>query len=151
MADSRRQDIIEKVIAAMQTINGAGSFVTSIGTNVADWRLNWQEEDLPALSVCDTDESFEPLNDEISMQSTLSVQIRGFLKATDSTLRAIEGRKVIADILTAVKANQKWTNLAQYTQLKQAGFVLADDAFSIAAVAVNIEIIYFAERFSPYG
>lgn len=151
MADSIRQKIVSQIVSKLSNITTANGYQTNIGANVADWQINWQENELPAVSVCDLVEEFEPLDDEVRMQCTLPVQVRVFI---GSNTRASEGRKIIADVLDVVRANQKWndgtSDLAQWTELKRDGFILDQDAFSMAGIGIDIDIIYYADRFNAY-
>jgi hypothetical protein len=51
MADSIEQKIVSAIVARMQTILTTNGYQTNIGQKVRDWETNWQEEDLPAISV----------------------------------------------------------------------------------------------------
>lgn len=156
MADSKRQDIVELIVTALGAINGTGAYVTSIGTTVTDWGLNFQEDELPAVSVCDISETVvddgqgDGYGDVYDLMK-LTVQIRVQFK---TATRPAECRKAIADILTALRAKQRWnngtTNLALQTDYKSAEFLMDEEKFSIAAAAVNIEIFYKTEIFNGY-
>ena len=152
MADSKRQKIVDAVVAALEEISVANGFETELGANVNDWEINFQDDELPAVSVCDLTEDVQAdMNDEHVDIYRLPVAIRVSIAADT---RAAECRKMIADVLKAVGANENWTvsgeKLALRTDLKEAGFVLDQEAFRIAAVQVQIEIYYHTERWNYY-
>lgn len=157
MADSIRQQLVDLVVAAVENIDGTGSYQTSIGTTVTDWGLNFQEDELPAVSVCDTSESVvdDGKGDgygELFDLMRLDVQIRVQFKTAE---RPAECRKAIADILTALRGNEQWSNgssnLALATDYKSAQFILDEERFSIAAAAVDIQIFYRTQKFNAFS
>ena len=50
MADSKRQKIVDAIVARMQTILVTNGFATDIGTRVEDSQTNWDQDQLPAIS-----------------------------------------------------------------------------------------------------
>jgi hypothetical protein len=153
MPDTKRQKIVSKILAAVQGISIANDFETDIGENVDDWRTDWQEDELPGTSVCDqTAEAIENLADEHLDFFSLPVQIRTTLK-TDT--RASDARKIEADLLKSLEQFKDGifegnAKLAIQVQVKRSGFVLAEDAFSVVAIAVEIEVIFHTKRFDAY-
>lgn len=157
MADSIRQQLVDLVIAAVEDIDGTGSFQTSIGTTVTDWGLNFQEDELPAVSVCDTSETV--IDDgqgegygELFDLMRLDVQIRIQFRASD---RPGDCRLAIADVLTALRGNERWNNgttdLALATDFKSAQFILDEEKFLIAAAAVDVQIFYRTQKFNAFS
>lgn len=145
---TKRQDIVGLVIDAIETIDGTGDFETTIGDNVTDWGLNFQEDELPAVSVCDLAEEIVDDGEgegygELFSVLRLDVRIR---VSVGSDTRPAECRKIIGDIMTALRSNQYWndgsSNLALQTDFRAARFLLDEEKFLIAGVEVDIAIIY---------
>lgn len=144
---SKRQQVIDAVIARMQLIKVANGYQTDLGENVGDFKTHYDEDDLPGLSVCDTISLHELANGAPTATSqidTMSVQLRAFV--SDDT-PAAELRLMIADIWKAIKVDPRWGNLAMQTIPKRSGIVLADEAFQIGGAAVEIEIHIFNTNF----
>lgn len=154
MADSKLQLIHTVISDAVKQILTANGYETDLGAKVDDWRTDWQEDEMPATSICDlTAETVENQTDEYLDWFTLPVQIRTFLS---SATRAAEARKMLADILKALEpfkdgfGGAGHTVLAKSVQLKRSGFALAEDGFRIAGIAVEIEILYYTKKFNAY-
>lgn len=153
MADSKRQKIVTVIKEAIEQISTANDYQTDIGANVEDWRTDWDDDELPGTSICDLSET--PLENQANEHMewySLPVQIRTFLS---SDTRAADARKMMADIVKVlgtfkdgVRVDNK--QLFKMIELKRKGFVLAEDGFKIAAVAVEIEILYYTQRFNDY-
>ena len=156
MAFTKRQKIVTVITESLEQILTANDFETDLGSLVADWRTDWQEDDLtdsPGTSVCDlTAERIDELSNEAIDYFVLPVQIRTSFSATT---RPTEARKFLGDILAALAPlkdgfrNEEMI-LAENIDLKREGFVLAEDGFNVAAVAVEIEILFFTSRFNAY-
>lgn len=161
---TKRQRIVSKFLEAAQAISIDNEFETNIGENVLDWQTDFQEDELPGTSVCDlTAEKIEDLSNEYLDFFNLPVQIRTTLK---SGTRAEDARKIEGDILKALKKlafeNDNGTErlsgeiydgtekLAGDVNVKRSGFVLAEDAFAIVAIAVEIELTFYTKRFNAY-
>ena len=151
--ETKRQRIVTKILEAVQGISTASGYETDIGANCDDWRTNWQEDELPGTSVCDqTAEYIENLSEDHIDYFRLPVQIR---TSISSGTRAAEARKIEADILKALRplaggiadADGK---IASDIQVRRSGFVLAEDAFTVVAVAVEVEVTFYTERFNAY-
>lgn len=144
MADAKRQQIIDAIVTRLSGIDGTGDYDTTIGSNVTDWGVNYQETDLPAVSVCDLNEEVQTdTNDEFMDVYRLPVSIRVSVSAST---RASDLRKMFKDILTAIGADEKWNGLAQFTQVRNIGMTLDQDAFRIAGGQVEIDVYYETQR-----
>lgn len=145
--DPKRQQIITKIVERMQTITVANGYETGAGANVGDWETNWDDEQLPAISVCDLIEEIELVGNQPTAErqtNRLPVQLRLFAKS------AAELRKGIADVFKAIKTDTRWSGLAMQTMPKRAGMVLAEDSFELGGAAVEIEIGYMTDAFDSY-
>jgi hypothetical protein len=154
MADSKAQKIVSVIIDAVKTILIADGFETNIGAEpVEDWKIDFDENELPATAVCDLTETAD---EEIKLEGhdclNLPIQIRTYLS---SDTRAADARKIKADILKALNPlkdgfRTETETLADKVRLKRAGFELAEDGFRIVGIIVEIEIFYITQRFNAY-
>jgi len=151
MPESKRQKIINLVVARMQTILTDNDFETDLGETVEDWRVNWDDSELPALSVCDTtaEETLPGDQPTASRQiNQLTVLLKIFCK---SDTRASDLRTMIADVKNAVKTDVFWNdgtnNLAIWTKPGRSGITVSNESFEIAGAEVEIEIGYFTNIF----
>lgn len=145
--DSKRQQIIDKVLDRMRLISKAGGYETDFGLTAQDWVTDYDKKDFPAMSVCDLIEE----NDLIGKQpdaprqtNKLPIQIRLFAET------ARELRKGIADVNKAIKIDSRWDKLAMHTLPRESGIIVSEDTFEIAGAAVNIEIVYLTDAFDSY-
>lgn len=157
MADSTEQKIIARALVVLAAINGTGGYLTSLGTTVvnsvtgatgpslADSRPNWEEDEMPAISVFQLTVDIEDRDDEAQkVLRRMPLVIRGFLKrGTD----AQTARKLIADIMRALRvAGDKWvvsgSPLAQYTTEGPHVIEYAEGTYEITAVEQQIEVHY---------
>lgn len=154
MPDSKRQKIVDRVIAALQQIKTVNGYETNLGNRVEDFEMNFDNKDLPAISVFDLDAPVEPVNGQTSAAQethTLNVKARAFLK---SGTPAKEARKALAEMVKAVGTNQRWNdgteNLALSTKLTKQSLVVPEESFELAAAEIDLEIRYLTERFNSY-
>lgn len=149
---SKRQRIFDLVIERMEAISTANGYETDLGTSVEDWQTNWDDEQLPALSVCDLVAEIGFVNSETEAPTQfvkLPIQFRIFAKS--DTLPA-DLRKMCADVIRAVGADPKWEDedgkkLALWTRVTASGIRLQEDQFEIGGAAVEIEIGYLVTSF----
>jgi hypothetical protein len=151
MPDSKRQQIIDKVLERMITIRTANGYQTNLGLAVRDWETNWDEKELPALSVCDLDEKSLMPNESADAPRQIRQLPVGLKIFTQSDTPAREIRKLIADVEKAIKVDLRWTSLAMHTVPQRSGMVVSEEAFEIAGAAVEIEIVYMTDTFDSYN
>ena len=156
MSFTKRQKIVSVIIDSLKLIKPDGGFQSGLGDKIEDWQTDWQEDELtdtPGTSVCDLIATRDAENsDDFQDCFQLPIQIR---TSFSSAVRAETARKYIADILQALKPLKDGFGvndqiLANKVDLIREGFVLADDGFRVAATAVEIEVLYFTERFNAY-
>jgi hypothetical protein len=151
MADSRRQKIVDAVIARMKLINGAGSYTTDVDDRVEDSRMNWQQEDLPAISVFDGDAIPTPTSRDghRGVVHQMSVLIKGF---TVQGTTAAACRTLMKDILTAIRQDDKWTvsnvKLVMQSRPARESITRNPDSFEVEGCEVEIEAQYITEKFN---
>lgn len=148
MTDTKRQRIFDAVVARMETILTANGYQTDIGANVSEWESRFDEEELPALSVCD-------LPDEVSKDSIhsrgskhrLLMQVRIF---TSKGTKAADLRRMIGDVVRAVGQDLTWGGLAIDTEPGSEGFVVPKEALEIAGGAVEFTVVFATATFDPF-
>lgn len=162
MADPKNQKIIAAIVARMQTILTSNGFQTDIGTRVADSQPNWQEEDLPAISVY---EGRTPSAEKPDARRTtiheMPVLIKCFLKRDTDASNA---RIAIADIKKAIRGDgtvqdgylsERWPvtpgtkpGLAMETRETAHSIEYAEGTFEITGAQVEIEVQYITGKFN---
>lgn len=153
MADSIRQRIVSAIITRLQDISIANGYKTDIGTNVEDWRVDWQQDELPAISVCDmvAENNFEHSATQQTIRQ-LPIQIRIF---TASSTPAADLRKMIADVEQAIRVDDRWkvsgVGLVQHTRPLRDGFLIPEGQFEIIGGVVEIEVQYLTSKFNSEG
>lgn len=155
---TKRQKLVEAVIARMQSISVVNDYQTDIGARVEDWPRRFDEEELleqpskAILGVYDLPDAVEKESME-SRGSThkLTVQVRIFIS---STVPAPELRTMIGDVVAAIGKDPLWqvegSYLAMDTQPGSEGFVVPTDAMEVAGGAVEFTIVFPTAVFDPY-
>lgn len=168
MADSIEQKLINAIVARMALLDGTGDYDTTIATaadgnvNIADSRPNWDEEDLPAMSVFQGQtESAESNDNRRKTIHIVPMMIKVFLKrGTD----AANARKAIADVKRAVRSGntlkngylgERWPEvegtppgLAMMTREKAHLIEYAENTYEIVGVQVEVEVVWISDKFN---
>ncbi len=148
---SKRQRIVTAIIARMKLINGTGDYVTNVANNVEDSRMNWQEEELPAISVFDMEAQATPTAAGGNKGSVhaMPVMIRCFVKR-GSDASAV--RQFLADIQTAIRQDEMWTDVggpvAMQTRQISDSVTRTQDTFEIDGGTVDIEVQFITQKFN---
>ncbi|HRJ90430.1 MAG TPA: hypothetical protein PLX39_17270 [Pyrinomonadaceae bacterium] len=155
MADSKRQKLVTAIVARLEEILVADGYETDLGLNVADSKPNWNEADLPAVSVFDTVADVDFVNGQptaAQQMFTLPVLIRIFLAADDNPATA---RKYLADVVEAIGTDPFWNvggvPLALWTKLTKEGLILPAENLEVAGAAVELEIAYLTQTWNSYS
>lgn len=162
MPDSLQQRIMDRCVTRMKAIDGTGSFATALGTtigddgdpgpSVADSKTNWDESELPAISVFDADtivpspEAVDRRPDAIVTQRQL---FRGFVQQGTG---AREIRKLINDIYAAIRTDTQWkegtTPLVMQTRMVRHALVRHPENFQVEGCEVEVELQYRLDKFT---
>jgi len=151
MADSKRQKIVDAVIARMKLINGAGSYTTDVNDHVEDSRTNWQEDELPAISVFDGDAASNLTSPAEAKSDVheMSILIKGF---TVQGTTAAACRTLMKDILTAIRQDTKWivsgVPTAMQTRPGREAISREKDSFEVEGCEVEIIVQYITQKFN---
>lgn len=151
MADSKRQKIVDAVVARMKLINGSGSYTTDVDDRVEDSRTNWQQEEVPAISVFDGDALGTPTSEGRNRGTVhvMPVMIRFF---AEQGATAANARNGIKDIQTAIRVDDKWTvsgtPLAMQTRQVRDSILRNADSFEVEGAEVEIEVQFITGKFN---
>lgn len=154
MADSIEQKIITAIVARMQLINGSSPYLTAIGERVEDSRPNWQEEELPAMSVFQDTVTPKDIDDDLlEVERSVPVHIQTFHKRFDTAAEdAAYARKVMQDVMRAIRTDPLWkvsgTALATATHEGPHGIEYVDGTYEISGTQTTITVKYFADYFN---
>jgi hypothetical protein len=150
MPDSKRQRIVAAAVERMKLINGTGDYVTDLNDQVADSRTNWQQDELPAVSVFD-------MNAEATMTSAggqkgavhaMGLSFRAFV-VRGSDASAV--RQLLADIQTAIRQDETWTDgsgpIAMQTRQIGDSIIRMPESFEIDGGTVDTEVQFITKKF----
>lgn len=144
---TKRQDIVDRLIALMETITTGSGYLTNIGASVHDFVVHFQEEDLPALSVCDLVADIEFVNQQIEargQRKTLNLQLRIFAA---SNTKITELRKMLGDINKALGTDKTLGETVLFIRPTKEGIIADEQTFEVAGAAFEIEIGYLIDSF----
>jgi hypothetical protein len=149
---SVRQNVIDAAIARIKLINGTGGYTTNLGSRVEDSRTNWDQNELPAVSVFDSDAIVpdpEAFDKRPHVIQTMRLLFRGFVaQGTD----AATVRTLAADIWTAIRQDTQWTvgatKLVMQSRHIRDAVVRNIDSFEVEACEVEIEVQFVTPKFS---
>ncbi|MCA1567241.1 MAG: hypothetical protein LC803_16635 [Acidobacteria bacterium] len=148
MADTKRQKIVDAVIVRMQTIRIENGYQTDVGVLVEDWPERFDDDQLPALGVCDLPDDITKENkSSLRVTHKLRVQVRFFVRGGT---RPRELRKMMGDVVKAVGVDMTWGDLATDTEPASEGFIIPTEAMIVAGGAVEFIIEYLTDTFDPY-
>jgi hypothetical protein len=161
MADSIEQKIITAIVARMQTILTANGFQTNIGAKVRDWETNWQQEDLPAISVFTG--RTQPQESDPSKRSIMRIMSVTIAVNLERATTAANARIAIADIYQAIRAGnteanrylfEKWPvsttppGLAMWSREAGHQIQVPADSLEIIGAQVDLDIMYISSKFN---
>lgn len=151
MADSKREKIVQAIVTRLKLINGTGSYTTNVGSRVEDNRTNWQQNELPAISVFDGDAIKHPTSpaDYKSTMNEMSVLIKGYCEQGTTAAAA---RNLIKDINTAIRQDDKWivssVPLAMQTREVVDRIARNTDEFEVEGCEVEIAVWFVHQKFN---
>jgi len=159
MPDTKRQQIVDKVVARLARITIANQFATDIGTTPADdWPTRYTSADLrdaTRLGVHDvTNTTTQSYPEEKKIPNLMAMQVRIYhaRTTTPAQLRLmIEDvkRAVIEDETTGAR-DATFGGLAVDTKPESDGFVVPSDTFAIECAAVAFSVEFLTPPFDGY-
>lgn len=151
MADSKRQKIVDAIVTRLRLINGAGSYTTDVNDRVEDSRTQWDQSELPAISVFDGDALANPTSPAMarSVVHQMTVLLKGYT-VQGETAAAV--RTLMKDILTAIRQDDKWSvagvPLVMQTRPVRESITRSPESFEIEGCEVEIEVQYLTQKFN---
>lgn len=150
--DSIRQRIVDAIVARMQTILTANGYATNIGTTVEDWRTNWQQEELPAISVCDTTAEVQPAEGSNPRRTIFAMPVQIRVYAEKDETGAANIREMLKDVNRAIRQDDRWmvdgVGLVMITRPLREGFIIPDESFEVIGGVVEFEVQYITAKFN---
>lgn len=148
MSVTKRQKIVDAVIARLSTISVEAGYETDLGARVEEWPVRFDESEVPAVGVYD-------LPDEITKDSLhsrgathrLKIQVRIF---TAKGARARDLRQMIGDVVRGVGEDILWGGLAMDTEPNSEGLIIPTEAMEVAGAAIEFTVVYNTATFDPY-
>lgn len=154
MIDTKRQKLVDAVVARMQQIRVSNGYATDAGERVEDWPRRFDDDELrelaskAALGIFDVTEDSEKADRESAIEvHELTVQVRIFA-AADLPARAL--RAIIGDVQTALGVDQYWSELGLGTNPRRAGMIVPKESMELGGAAVEFDIGYLTQTFNPY-
>jgi hypothetical protein len=150
MADSRRQDIIDAILARFRLVLIAGGYETNLGKNVHVWRdtatTPFQPEELPALNLRDASDAVEQVLYN-KHEHSLTITAQGFVA---SGALAADVRKCLADLYKAIGVDRKWSTLAFDTLPVGDEFTVQQNGTAIAGFVMTFTVKFRTTSYDPY-
>lgn len=150
---TKRQKIVEAMLARFAEISTDNDYQTDIGANVKDWQVHWNDEDLPGLSVCDlVSEVQKEFSDQTQTVQTMTVSIRLF---TAASVLAPALRILIGDVNAAIKQDPRWkvdgVGLAIDTRPRFERLIVPTPGNEeVAGAEVVVEVEFITGTFNAY-
>jgi hypothetical protein len=150
MSDSRRQQIFDAVETRLKEIQIGNGYETDIGNKSNKWRAtDFAADDLPCFNFrdprCQTDQHTSGIHQHTLDFEVIAVAARPATMAADKY-----GRKMIADIITALGVDRTWSRLAYDTNPQNDTMITEQNDQLLVAVNVKFQILYRTKSFLPY-
>lgn len=154
--DSKRQQIVDRLVERMQQIETRNGYRTNIGRKVFDWEIHLQQEDIDndgAVSICDMPAEAAVPTGRSDPRETIwkmPVQIRCFF-GKDTQPRTV--RQAIADINDVLRQDDRIKNennvgLAMITRPLREGIFKPEDSYEVIGGIVELEVQYITAKFN---
>ncbi|MFA4871378.1 MAG: hypothetical protein WC623_24480 [Pedobacter sp.] len=144
MAETLRQQILDKVKARLQTILVANGYSSNLGSSVFEWRVEpFATSELPALVYRDP-------SDDISQaeghRNHLTLEIE--IVTASETISAV--RKKIADVILAIGTDTQWDGLAIDTIPGNDEIIIDQKDKTISGVSMRFTVFFRTKEWKPY-
>ncbi len=153
MADSKRQKIVDAIVARMETILTTNGYSTNIGGRVKDWETNWDQKELPAVSVCDLPANAADTSQDGRLDRTIwlmPVQIRIHAAQGETPANV---REMVKDVQKAIRTDPQFivstVPLAMQSWPETEGFMIPDDSFEISGGVLQFTVQFHTRKFDP--
>jgi hypothetical protein len=142
MADSIRQQIMDKLDAQLKTITVRNLYEHDLGDNVFAWRDTennpLQTSELPGLVYKDVTEERESHSFAADLH-TLTVEMGVYFSGDDGpeTMRSLQ-----ADLVKAISAKSTWDGLAMDSLLQNNNIEIEQKENKVMAMSIPLTIIF---------
>lgn len=158
MADSKRQKIVDAIVARMETILTSNGYSTNIGQNVHEWETNFQQEDLAtngATSVCDLPATAADTSQDGKLDRTIwlmPVQIRHYAEKEATPANT---RTRIKDIQAAIRTDPQFKITVGLSQVPLAmqswpeteGPMIPEQSFEVIGGVFQFTVQFITRKF----
>jgi hypothetical protein len=146
VSDSKRQQIIDKVKARMQTITTANGYKTDAGQHVFTWLSRvLADSELDAIDI--RDKTCPQEQSSLSLYTNkLRVEFEAKTKAASITDEA--AREILDDIYKAIGVDDTWDGLAENTEPIENNMDIQQSDKIAGAATIVVEIEYTTEKWS---
>lgn len=135
----------------METILTANGYATDIGANVHDWRVNFQDGELPAVSVCDLPAQAADSSQNGKLDRTIwlmPIQVRIYaVKGTD----AANIREMVKDVQAAIRTDPQFivatVPLVMESWPDTEGFMIPEDSFEVIGGTLQFTVMFITRKF----
>jgi hypothetical protein len=151
VGDSRRQKIVDAIVTRLKLINGAGDYSTNVANRVEDSRTNWDQSELPAISVFDGEAVAFPTSTARALKTihAMSVVIRGI---TEQGTTAAACRNLLKDIQRAIRVDDKFSTagvpLVMQTRQVRDQITRNPESSEVEGCEIEIEVQFETEKFN---
>jgi len=154
MPSSKRQKIVDAVVARMGTIQTANGYSTNIGLNVHEWETNFQQDELTtngATSVCDLPATAADDSQNGKLDRTIwlmPIQIRHYAEkaATPSNVR-----DRMKDVQAAIRTDPQFivsnAPLLMQSWPETEGFMIPEDSFEVIGGTLQFVAMFITKKF----
>lgn len=147
MSDSKRQRIMDEVMAGFEAILTGNGYGSDLGESVHEWRSHaFPEGELPAVVLRDLAETAVAAVGVHEHSLTMEAEIVLSGHELPAEIRAL-----IADVTACIGADVTWGGLAEATYPPDdEAIVIEQGNRQIAGVRIRFVIEYVTEPFNPY-
>jgi len=151
MPTGRREQVFAAVLARFGAINGTGNYNYNLTGKVSAWRHlgkdPWLPAELPAVTVTDPLRRTEQQLSGVQTHD-LEIHVLGAVAGTGSPAAA---RKLIDDLVEAIRSDRTWGGLAWDTRPGSDDIALEQEGDRIAHVRLIFTVQYRTKSFDPYN
>lgn len=161
---TKRQQIVDAMLSRTRTISVANGYTFDYKT-IADWRTDYNEKELPAISVCDLPSKARATNPNGDDYTKWDMPVQWRIFVNQDTRPEVL-RAMIGDVNKMIRTDPRWSidrvigvppvertrsvGLAMLSEPMEEGFIIPDENFVIAGAAVQINVVYRTQTFNAY-
>lgn len=139
---SKRQQLVDALLARLTTITTANGYSCNIGANVGEWVIRWERNQLPAATLKDAVLLTEPPANRRSGTRERQLQCVIELSFDEVDGTPTQARAAIADVLAAVGTDPTFEQKADGTERVSEALVVDDNLTWLSAAQIVLKIIF---------